>query len=156
MLSHHVVRMGHEDSVLSAAFSPDGARVVTASADRTARVWDAASGTMVAASGQQIASLMGHGAPVRSAAFSPDGARVVVTGYPDGTARVWDVRWGVLMHEEALRDRVCREKLKGAEAFSLADAGDPILSSPAGTRPCGRVGPLSIRYWAEVLKRGSW
>lgn len=32
--------MGHTSSVLSAAFSPDGTRIVTASNDKTARVWD--------------------------------------------------------------------------------------------------------------------
>jgi hypothetical protein len=32
--------IGHQDAVLSAAFSPDGTRVVTASADTTARIWD--------------------------------------------------------------------------------------------------------------------
>ena len=36
--------VGHEAQVNSAAFSPDGKRVVTASVDGTARVWDAASG----------------------------------------------------------------------------------------------------------------
>jgi WD40 repeat protein len=35
---------GHSDSVRTAAFSPDGQRVVTASADYTARVWNAATG----------------------------------------------------------------------------------------------------------------
>ena len=49
----------------SAAFSPDGSRIVTTSEDKTARVWDAATGS-------EIAILRGHAGPVRSAAFSPD------------------------------------------------------------------------------------
>jgi WD40 repeat protein len=40
----HAVLRGHEDVVKSAAFSEDGRRVVTASSDGTARLWDAASG----------------------------------------------------------------------------------------------------------------
>jgi WD40 repeat protein len=31
---------GHQDYVSSAAFSPDGKRIVTASADKTARLWE--------------------------------------------------------------------------------------------------------------------
>jgi len=34
-------RLVYDGMVMSAAFSPDGARVVTASSDNTARVWDA-------------------------------------------------------------------------------------------------------------------
>ena len=76
---------GHNEVVTSAvAFSPDGARVVTASADNTARLWDAATG-------QTVAALEGHDRPGRrSAAFSPDGARVL-TGSSDKTARLWPV-----------------------------------------------------------------
>jgi WD40 repeat protein len=36
------VLRGHENIVTSAAFSPDGKRIVTASVDRTARIWDPA------------------------------------------------------------------------------------------------------------------
>ena len=46
-LSWHVpstVSMRHHARVHSAQFSPNGQRVVTASADNTARLWDAASG----------------------------------------------------------------------------------------------------------------
>ena len=57
--------------------------MVTASVDRTARLWDAASG-------KELAVLQGHKDPVRSAAFSPDGAKVV-TASDDGTARIWQV-----------------------------------------------------------------
>ena len=77
---------GHEYRVATAAFSPDGARVVTASADDTARVWDAATG-------QSIGVLKGHEGVVTSAAFSPEGARVV-TASEDNTARVWDATTG--------------------------------------------------------------
>jgi len=39
--------MGHKDNVNSAQFSPDGQRVVTASRDKTAQLWDAASGKAI-------------------------------------------------------------------------------------------------------------
>jgi WD40 repeat protein len=66
----HRLLKGPTGSVLSAAFSSDGKRVVTASSDKTARIWDADSG-------QEIAQLKGHTGPVLSASFSPDGKRVV-------------------------------------------------------------------------------
>jgi WD40 repeat protein len=72
--------------VSSGAFSPDGPRIVTASQDGTARIWDAVSGRV-------IAGLRGHARPVLSAAFSPDGSRIV-TASQDRTARMWDVATG--------------------------------------------------------------
>ena len=68
--------------VNSAAFSPDGSRIVTASEDKTARIWDAATA-------KEIAVLRGHDDAVMSAAFSPDGSRIV-TASADKTARIWD------------------------------------------------------------------
>ena len=71
----------------SAAFSPDGQRIVTASADKTARVWDAATGKPIGE------PLKGHEGAVKSAAFSPDGKRIV-TASLDKTARIWDAATG--------------------------------------------------------------
>jgi len=55
-------------------------RILTASLDRSARVWDAASG-------QELARLT-HTQAVRSAAFSP-GAQQIGTASADSTARLW-------------------------------------------------------------------
>jgi WD40 repeat protein len=88
---------GHSGAVMSAAFSPDGARVVTASHDTTARVWDAASRT-------ELCRLTHDGA-VMSAAFSPDGGRVV-TASQDNTARLWDAASGAELQRLAHEDGV--------------------------------------------------
>jgi len=80
------VLRGHSGPVVSAAFSPDGTRVVTASLDHTARLWDVSSSN-------PIAILSGHSDAVVTAAFSPDGLRIV-TASGDGIPRVWDASSG--------------------------------------------------------------
>ena len=59
---------------------------MTASEDKTARLWDAASG-------KPIGEPMKHEDTVSSAQFSPDGQRVV-TASGDKTARLWDAASG--------------------------------------------------------------
>lgn len=81
---------GHGESVSCAVFSPDGGRIATASEDNTARVWDAASGTL-------IHTIEGHTGQVWNVAFSPGGERIV-TASQDRTARVWDAETGALVH----------------------------------------------------------
>jgi WD40 repeat protein len=61
-------------------------RVLTASYDKTARVWDAASGAT-------LAILRGHFGEVRSAVFDASGTHVL-TASQDSTARVWDAASG--------------------------------------------------------------
>jgi WD40 repeat protein/tetratricopeptide (TPR) repeat protein len=82
----YVAAFYHEGKVHAAAFSPDGRRVVTASADRTARVWDLATG-------EAITSPLRHDDEVTQALFSPDG-RLVLTASKDGTARLWNAGTG--------------------------------------------------------------
>jgi WD40 repeat protein/serine/threonine protein kinase len=75
---------GHTDLVEAGAFSPDGRRIVTASLDHTARIWDAATG-------QQIQLLGPYADRLISVAFSPDGSRIATVSR-DGAAQIWDLR----------------------------------------------------------------
>ena len=83
---------GHSDDVRSAAFSPDGKFIVSASADNTIRLWDAETGEQVGE------PLRGHTAYVQSAAFSPDG-KYIVSASLDFTVRIWDAKTGIQVNK---------------------------------------------------------
>ena len=77
---------GHTAGLYRVAHSPDGKRLATASIDKTAKVWDVASG-------QELLTLRGHTMDVTGVAFSPDGTRLATSSY-DKTAKVWDAVTG--------------------------------------------------------------
>jgi WD40 repeat protein len=109
---------GHFGAVFTAAFSPDGKKIVTASYDLTARIWDVESGEEL----HTLKGHTGHSSGVNSAAFSPDGKKIVTTGsdglargpendanafaydhtlFPNGigTVRIWDAETGKEIHK---------------------------------------------------------
>ena len=80
---------GHSNRVNYAIFSPDEQKIVTASRDSTARIWNSQNY-------KQLASLTGHSDDVVTATFSPDG-RQIITASSDKTAKIWDSESGILV-----------------------------------------------------------
>ena len=78
-----VVLSGHRGAINMALFTPNGERVVTASVDHTARLWDAQTGDV-------IRVFEAHQGPLYCLAVSADG-RMLVTGAQDNTLRLWDI-----------------------------------------------------------------
>ncbi|MEM7306941.1 MAG: serine/threonine-protein kinase [Planctomycetota bacterium] len=111
---------GHRERVESVAWTPDGARLVTASFDGTARLWEADSGQVVAVyesgmegeiraavspdgttvviAGERIRTfpladpgvLRGHSTFAYGVSFSPDGRRLASVGLAEPEVHVWD------------------------------------------------------------------
>jgi WD40 repeat protein len=74
---------GHTDIVNDAAYSIDGKYIVTAGADKVARIWNAQTG-------EPLQTLVGHTSMLLVALFSPDGKHILTAG-ADSTVRIWGV-----------------------------------------------------------------
>jgi WD40 repeat protein len=118
-----VTLKGHTAEVCSAAFSPQGGRLVTTSRDGTVRVWDAATG-------QEVRVLRGHTGEAFTAVYSPDGSRIA-SGGRDGLVRLWDAATG---------EQVIRLAGHATYVYELA-------FSPDGRTLASGSGDFTVRLW---------
>ncbi|KAF8800341.1 WD40 repeat-like protein [Phlegmacium glaucopus] len=97
--------------------------IVSTSEDRTAWIWNAATG-------ECKAKLKGHSKLVRSATFSPDGKHIVSASY-DKTARIWNTVTGE-----------CEAELKGHSSLVRS-----AVFSPDGMHVVSASDDYTARLW---------
>ena len=115
----------NDGPVRAVTFSPNGALVLTASADGTARLWRP-DGTPV--------RTFAHRGPVTVATFSPD-ASLVLTASDDHTARIWRTATGKAIATLPHRGRVTDASFSpdGSQVVTAsADRSLRVWSVPAG------------------------
>lgn len=128
---------GHGDSILATAFSPaTSTRLATGSGDKTARIWDAETGT-------PLHTLKGHTGWVLAVAWSPDGG-MLATGSMDNTVRLWDPATGQALGG-ALRGHTKWITSICWEPYHLREPGRPRFASASRD--------FTIRIWDAVSKQ---
>jgi len=120
-------------AVRAARLSPDGARIVTAGTDGTARLWTAATSA-------PLGTPMAHGGPVQWVEFSGDGARVV-TASEDKMARLWDGATGAPLGPPLEHGGpVTMAAFHGATLATISTDGTARLWQPDGATQVLRLG----------------
>eukprot|EP00892_Ulva_mutabilis_P005137 jgi/Ulvmu1/2996/UM015_0036.1 len=75
---------GHQQLINHVQFSPDGRWLLSASFDKSVKLWDGVTG-------QFLATMRGHVGPVYQLSWSAD-SRMFVSASKDSTIKVWDLR----------------------------------------------------------------
>ncbi|MCW5803242.1 MAG: protein kinase [Deltaproteobacteria bacterium] len=119
------------------AVSPDGSRIAGAMRDRTVRMWDAATGSV-------LKILRGHSDLTMDVAFSPDGTMLASSAY-DKTVRVWELATG--------RFRVLRGHTLAVNRVFWRDAERLVTASSDGTLRVWDVPSMDVPSIASLAKR---
>ncbi len=143
--------VGHSGRVYSAAFNQDDTRIVTASADNTAKVWDTETGT-------RMLDLIGHDRSVLFAAFNQDGTRIV-TASADNAAKIWDAETGTLLHDLIGHNGSIHNAEYNCDGTCIVTSSDDgtaiIWDAESGTLLHSLIGHLDCVYTAMYSQDGT-
>ena len=130
--------VAHEDTITSVNWSHDGKYIITASIDKTARIWDT--------SGKLIVPLKGHQGGVYSASFSSDD-KYMITKSDDKTVRIWDFsgkQLAILKHQQRISEASFSPDGKRVITTSFAPPTETIVD---GITVGSSSGEKIVRIW---------
>ena len=133
-------RQGHRGPIRAIAFDHDGGRFLSASSDRTVRLWDTATGRC-------LRVFEGHTDEVFAAVFHPDGTRIATAGR-DRAVLLWDPESG---------QEVARLPGHTSYIWSLAFSPDGktlVSGSGDSTVRLWDTEPVRVRYQARSAAEG--
>ncbi len=110
---------GHQSAIYSVNVSPDATRIVSAGADHSLCLWDAAMF-------EPVLELRGHEDYVHSVAFSPDGTQIV-SASGDFTLHLWDSVPARSRRAEARAARALRDEVRPMVEGLLDETKDPVI-----------------------------
>src|SRR5262249_23218776 len=128
----------HTERIICVAFTPDGRRLVSASADKTIRIWDTETG-------EELLTLRGHQDVVGRVLFDAHGCRLASSS-EDGWIRIWD---GTPLSEDV--DPHARTlRTDAGIVYNVAFSRNSRWLAAAG----GQVGqPGEVKVW-DLVKGG--
>jgi WD40 repeat protein len=145
--------VGHNETILGMAISPDERFLLTGSVDRTARLWELPSGKLVREFGN-------HRMGVGSVDFSMDG-KSILTGSWDDTVHVWDLNAAsekmiLAGHEGGVQTATF--SFDNRTIVSLSGTGVLKFWSGAAQREAGqtRLSPGANQGWLSISENGEW
>jgi WD40 repeat protein len=140
-----MVLPGHTGTVWSASYNQDGTRVVTGSSDKTAKVWDPATG-------QVVATLSGHTDVVKFAVFDPADDDIVLTVSWDGTARLWSVSGQAELRQVGGSDDYIYGAAFSPDGKTVVTGGlGRVRLWSAATGEQLLTYPTSLKYWVQTV-----
>src|SRR5262249_8144909 len=111
------------------AFAPDGRTLAMACREGSVRLWEVASGTLVA-------TLKGHSSAVNAVVYSPD-SRTLASGGTDQTGRLWDVE----TRRELMQLAPGSIELGQVQTLAFSSDGKELLAGGSSTA-CWSAAPI--------------
>ncbi len=110
-----VPTVGHSEGITSAAFAPDGRAIISASSDRTLKLW-------AVADGRELRTFKGD-KPFSAVAFSPVGS-TFVSGGLDNALKFWDAASGQELRALAAHDKSINAVAYSPDGRTVVSASD--------------------------------